>query len=97
MSLGNVMDSKLYQDYHDFEWGIKVYDDEILFKFLILFKFSTRFQLINHFFKKKQENFRKVFDNFDFKKIAKYHQSKCASLLLNDGIIRNKLNIRSAI
>ena len=54
--------------------------------------------MINHFFlKKKQENFRKVFDNFDFKKIAKYHQSKCAFLLLNDGIIRNKLNIRSAI
>tara|TARA_B100000768_G_scaffold170364_1_gene176709 strand:+ start:694 stop:882 length:189 start_codon:yes stop_codon:yes gene_type:complete len=38
-----VMDSKLYQDYPDFEWGIKVYDDEILFKFLILENFQLDF------------------------------------------------------
>ena len=90
-----VSDSKLYQEYHDNEWGQPVYDDETLFEFLVLETFQAGLSWITIL--KKRENFRKAFDNFDYKKIAKYPESKYESLLKDAGIIRNKLKIRSAI
>lgn len=90
-----VTDSKLYQEYHDNEWGQPVFDDETLFEFLILETFQAGLSWITIL--NKRENFRKAFDNFDYKKIAKYPESNYESLLLDAGIIRNKLKIRSAI
>ena len=90
-----VTDSKLYQDYHDFEWGEPVYDDEILFEFLILETFQAGLSWITIL--NKRENFREAFDGFDYRKIAKYPESKFNELLQNKGNIRNKLKIRSTI
>lgn len=90
-----VTDSKLYQDYHDFEWGVPVYDDETMFEFLLLETFQAGLSWITIL--NKRENFRAAFGNFDYHKIAKYPESKYNELLQNSGIIRNKLKIRSAI
>lgn len=90
-----VTDDKLYQDYHDNEWGIPVYDDETLFEFLLLETFQAGLSWVTIL--NKRENFRKAFDNFDYQKIATYSESKYNTLLQDKGIIRNKLKIRSAI
>ena len=90
-----VTDSKLYQDYHDFEWGIPVYDDKTLFEFLILETFQAGVSWITIL--NKRENFRKAFDDFNYHKIAKYKEIKFNELMQDAGIIRNKLKIKSAI
>ncbi|SDU19902.1 DNA-3-methyladenine glycosylase I [Polaribacter sp. Hel1_33_78] len=90
-----VSDSKLYQEYHDNEWGQPVYDDETLFEFLVLETFQAGLSWITIL--NKRENFRKAFNNFDYEKIAKYTESKYLSLLQDAGIIRNKLKIKSVI
>lgn len=90
-----VTDSQLYKEYHDNEWGKPVYEDKILFEFLLLETFQAGLSWITIL--NKRENFRKAFDNFDYQKIAKYSESKYESLLQDAGIIRNKLKIRSAI
>ena len=86
---------KLYIKYHDEEWGVPVYDDSTLFEFLILETFQAGLSWITIL--KKRENFRKAFDNFDFKKIAKYSNQQYECLLQNKGIIRNKLKIKATI
>jgi len=85
----------LYVEYHDAEWGVPVYDDEKLFEFLILETFQAGLSWITVL--RKRENFRKAFDNFDYKKIAKYSENKYAELLQDAGIIRNKLKIKATI
>jgi DNA-3-methyladenine glycosylase I len=90
-----VTDSNLYKKYHDEEWGTPVFDDSILFEFLILETFQAGLSWITIL--NKRENFRKAFDHFDYKKIATYSDSKYDSLLQDSGIIRNKLKIKSAI
>jgi len=90
-----VTDSKLYQEYHDQEWGEPVFDDATLFEFLILETFQAGVSWITIL--NKRENFRKAFDNFDYQKIAKYPESKFNELMQDAGIIRNKLKIKSAI
>jgi len=85
----------LDEKYHDEEWGMPLYDDELLFEFLILegaqagLSWSTILA--------KRENYRKAFDQFDAKKIAKYDQKKIDELLVNSGIVRNKLKINATI
>lgn len=90
-----VSDDPLYIEYHDKEWGIPVYDDAVLFEFLILETFQAGLSWITIL--KKREHFKEAFDNFNYQKIAKYDEAKYDSLLLNAGIIRNKLKIKSAI
>ena len=85
----------LYVKYHDEEWGVPVKDDKTLFEFLILETFQAGLSWITIL--RKRENFREAFDGFDYKKIAKYDQSKIDSLLQNEGIIRNKLKVHSAV
>lgn len=85
----------LYVAYHDNEWGVPVRDDATLFEFLILETFQAGLSWITVL--RKRENFRKAFDNFDYKKIAKYDQKKIDSLLQDAGIIRNKLKIKATI
>jgi len=90
-----VTDSPLYQNYHDNEWGVPVFDDATLFEFLVLETFQAGLSWITIL--NKRENFRIAFDQFDYKKIAIYSESKVASLLNDKEIIRNKLKIRSTI
>ena len=85
----------LYQQYHDFEWGVPVYDDSKLFEFLILETFQAGLSWI--IILKKRENFRKAFDNFNYAIIANYGQSKINELMDNAGIIRNRLKIIATI
>lgn len=85
----------LYIAYHDQEWGVPVYDDDTLYEFLLLETFQAGLSWITIL--KKRENFRKAFDNFNYKKIATYSDSKIERLLQDKGIIRNKLKIKAAI
>ncbi|NPE08891.1 MAG: DNA-3-methyladenine glycosylase I [Asgard group archaeon] len=82
-------------DYHDKEWGVPVYDDKILFEFLILEGAQAGLSWITIL--QRRENYREAFDNFDYEKIAKYNEEKIAELLQNSGIIKNKLKVRSAV
>lgn len=85
----------LYHDYHDKEWGVPVFDDETIFEFLVLETFQAGLSWITIL--RKRENFRKAFDNFDYKKIASYNELKINDLLQDAGIIRNNLKIRATV
>jgi DNA-3-methyladenine glycosylase I len=85
----------LYEAYHDKEWGVPVYNDDTLFEFLILETFQAGLSWITIL--RKRENFRMAFDNFDYRKIAKYNQPKINSLLQDAGIVRNKLKVNATI
>lgn len=85
----------LYEAYHDQEWGVPVYDDDTLFEFLVLETFQAGLSWITVL--RKRENFRKAFNNFNYKTIAKYNQAKIDSLLLDAGIIRNKLKVNATV
>jgi len=85
----------LYEAYHDQEWGVPVKDDATLFEFLILETFQAGLSWITIL--RKRENFRKAFDNFNYKKISQYDEAKITSLLQDAGIVRNKLKVRAAI
>ncbi|MEO5857901.1 MAG: DNA-3-methyladenine glycosylase I, partial [Pyrinomonadaceae bacterium] len=81
--------------YHDTEWGLPLHDDRGLFEFLILE--GAQAGLSWDTILAKRENYRKAFDNFDAAKVAKYSDAKCAKLLENPGIIRNRLKIASSV
>lgn len=89
------LSSDLYKKYHDEEWGVPVYDDQKLFEFLLLETFQAGLSWITIL--NKRENFRKAFDDFDYIKIANYSEAKIQELLLDAGIIRNKLKVYSAV
>ncbi len=81
--------------YHDTEWGVPLHNDRKLFEFLVLDAFQAG--LSWSIVLKKREGFRKAFDNFDTRKVAKYDQKKVESMLLDAGIIRNRMKINAAI
>lgn len=85
----------LYVKYHDEEWGKPVYDDQKIFEFITLEIFQAGLSWKTVLY--KRENFKKAFDNFDYKKIAKYNDKKFEELMLNAGIIRNRLKILATI
>ncbi len=89
------LNNKLYVDYHDKEWGIPSHNDNHLFEMLVLESFQAGLSwecILN-----KRENFRKCFDNFDYRKISNYDDVKINDLLNNKDIIRNKLKIKMSI
>jgi len=88
-------DDDLYQQYHDQEWGVPVYDDRELFEMLNLEGAQAGLSWITVL--KKREHYRKVFDGFNAEKIAKYDQAKREELLSDAGIIRNKLKVNAFI
>jgi len=85
----------LYRDYHDNEWGTPVYEDDKLFEFLVLETFQAG--LSWHTILKKRDNFRKAFDQFNYKKIAQYGDAEIERLIQDAGIIRNGLKIKGTI
>jgi len=81
--------------YHDKEWGVPTHNDRKLFEFLILE--GAQAGLSWETVLKKRPAYRKAFDNFDARKIARYSRSKAERLLANPGIIRNQLKVASAV
>ena len=90
-----VSDDPLDQRYHDTEWGVPEYDSRALWEKLILDGFQAGLSWITIL--KKRENFRNSFHGFDYKHIAGYTEKDIKRLLVNKGIIRNRLKIQSAI
>jgi DNA-3-methyladenine glycosylase I len=84
-----------YIAYHDEEWGVPLRDDRALFELLILegaqagLSWST---ILN-----KRGRYRKVFDGFDARRVARYGEQKVAALLEDPGIVRNRLKVHAAV
>ena len=85
----------LYENYHDTEWGVPVYDDQKLFEFLTLEGFQAGLSWITIL--RKRKNFSAAFDGFDYYKVARYSKQKKIELLNDKGIIRNRLKIDAAV
>jgi DNA-3-methyladenine glycosylase I len=85
----------LYVSYHDEEWGVPVHDDERLFEFLILE--GAQAGLSWSTILRKRDAYRRAFDGFDPRKVARYDKRKIAALLADAGIVRNRAKIESAI
>lgn len=81
--------------YHDREWGVPQHDDHILFEFLVLE--GAQAGLSWDTILRKRDNYRAALDNFDSKKIARYHKRKLESLMKNEGLVRNRLKIESLV
>eukprot|EP01133_Synstelium_polycarpum_P011350 gene11350-13232_t len=85
----------LYQKYHDQEWGKPVYDDQVLFEFLILEGAQAGLSWITIL--KRREAYRKAFAGFDVRKVAAFKQEDVERLMNDPGIIRNRLKVNGAI
>lgn len=85
----------LYQKYHDEEWGKTVYDDKILFEFLILEGAQAGLSWITIL--RRRENYRKAFANFEVNEVAAFDEEDVEKLMNDAGIIRNKLKVNGAI
>lgn len=85
----------LYQQYHDEEWGKPVYDDKILFEFLLLEGAQAGLSWITIL--RRRESYRKAFADFNVKKVAAFSEKDVERLMNDAGIIRNKLKVNGAI
>lgn len=85
----------IYIKYHDKEWGVPVHNDRKLFEMIVLDGAQAGLSWLTIL--KKRSNYRKAFDNFDPKKVAKYDKRKIAQLLKNEEIVRNKLKVESTV
>ena len=85
----------LMQAYHDTEWGTPLHDDGKLFEFLVLegMQAGLSWRTVLH----KREHFRRAFDGFDPRKIARYRPAKIRQLLRDPGIIRNRQKIEATV
>jgi len=81
--------------YHDREWGVPVHDDRVLFEFLILE--GAQAGLSWETILNKRENYRKALSGFDVRKVSRFSAKKKALLMKNEGIVRNRLKIESAV
>lgn len=92
---GWCLGSETYIGYHDKEWGVPVHDDRVFFEFLILegaqagLSWSTILA--------KRENYRRLFAEFDPVKVARFTQDKVEKLLLDPGIVRNRLKVEGTV
>jgi DNA-3-methyladenine glycosylase I len=85
----------LYIGYHDAEWGVPVHDDQRLFEMLVLDGAQAGLSWITIL--RKRENYRKAFHDFDPEEVARYGKKEIGRLLKNEGIVRNRLKIESAV
>ena len=81
--------------YHDSEWGVPVHDDRVLFEFLILE--GAQAGLSWETILNKRENYHKAFAGFDPRKVARFTSVEKNRLMKNQGIVRNRLKIDSAV
>ena len=84
-----------YIRYHDEEWGVPVHDDRKHFEFLILE--GAQAGLSWSTILKKREGYRKAFADFDVQKVSRFTEARIQKILLDPGIIRNKLKVRAAV
>ena len=89
------MGSERYLRYHDEEWGVPVHDDRRLFEFLILEGAQAGLSWLTIL--RKREEYRRAFDGFDARRVARYGSAKTASLLRDAGIVRNRLKVAAAV
>ena len=87
--------NELAIEYHDTEWGVPLHHDQRLFEFIVLE--GAQAGLSWDTILRKRENYREAFDGFDVKKIARYTDKRIERLLQNEGIIRNRLKVASAV
>ena len=85
----------VYVAYHDEEWGVPLHDDRRLFEMLVLEGAQAGLSWLTIL--KRREGYRRAFDRFDPRKVARYGADDVARLLADDGVIRNRLKIRSAV
>ena len=81
--------------HHDVEWGVPLHDDQRLFEMLILEGAQAGLSWVTIL--RKRAAYRKAFDKFDPRKVARYGETRLAALLANDGIVRNRLKVRAAV
>lgn len=91
---GGLPGKEFYAAYHDHEWGVPVHDDRHLFEMLILE--GAQAGLSWEIILKRREGYRKAFHNFDPVKVAKMSDAELESVLLDQGIIRNRLKVFAA-
>lgn len=84
-----------YIRYHDEEWGVPVHDDRIHFEFLILE--GAQAGLSWSMILKKREGYRKAFADFDPAKVARFTEARLEKILLDPGIVRNRLKVYAAV
>ncbi|MFC1497729.1 DNA-3-methyladenine glycosylase I [Verrucomicrobiota bacterium] len=89
-----LTDENIYLKYHDHEWGVPVHDDRKLFEMLILEGAQAGLSWITIL--KRRNTYRKAYDNFDARKMAKWNKGKIQKLLKDPGIIRNRLKVEAA-
>ena len=87
--------SELDIEYHDKEWGVPVHDDGVLFEFLILE--GAQAGLSWSTILKKRENYRRAFARFNPRRVARFDAARRRLLLENEGIVRNRLKVESAV
>jgi len=85
----------VYARYHDEEWGVPVHDDPRLFEFLVLE--GAQAGLSWETILKKRERYREVFEGFDPARVARFTEARVERLLLDPGIVRNRLKVRGAV
>ena len=85
----------LMLEYHDREWGVPVHDDSKLFEFLVLE--AAQAGLSWSIVLNKREGYRRAFSGFDPNTVARYTEKRVQKLLLDPGIIRNRLKIEAAV
>lgn len=88
-------DDALYIKYHDEEWGHEVTDDKTMFEFLVLESAQAGLSWITVL--RKREGYRKAFAEFEVAKVAKFKDSDVERLMLDEGIVRNRLKIKATI
>jgi DNA-3-methyladenine glycosylase I len=87
--------NELYHEYHDEEWGVPVHDDRKHFEFLVLEGAQAGLSWLTIL--KRREGYRKAFAGFDPEKVAKFDDDKVEELLQDEGIIRNRQKVSSAV
>ena len=90
-----VTDDVIYQAYHDQEWGVPVYDEQLLFEYLILEGQQAGLNWLTVL--KKRESLRQAYAGFVPAKLAHFSQQDCQRLMADESIIRNRLKINAAI
>lgn len=84
-----------YVRYHDEEWGVPLHDDRKLFEFLVLEGAQAGLSWATIL--RKRAAYRRAFDRFDPRKVARYGAREVRRLLGDAGIVRNRLKVESAI
>jgi DNA-3-methyladenine glycosylase I len=87
--------NELLARYHDEEWGVPVHDDRLLFEMLNLEGAQAGLSWLTIL--RKRANYRKAFDGFDARKIARYDAARKAALMADEGIVRNRLKIEAVV